>query len=165
MGGLSAGLETRPCGVPGRLLGASLSRRLTYFNRFPIGGPVRRDVANPETGDAAPTIFRGVIDFVLREDDGWVVAGHKRPAPPPNGVRWLLPSSPRQFATRFGAEKTGNETFEGPPALHIVAQDGAEHDAQMPGDHPLPGRRRVRGRRREMRLLRRGVLVSLRNPW
>jgi len=60
------------------VMGSDIWRRAQASPRRLVEVPFQTLLpTHPETGDAVPTVLRGVIDLVFREDAGWVVVDYK----------------------------------------------------------------------------------------
>ena len=79
--GLNPALAEKAVEVVQAVTGSDIWRRAQASSRRLVEVPFQTLLpTNPETGDAVPTILRGVIDLVFREDAGWVVVDYKTDA-------------------------------------------------------------------------------------
>jgi len=113
--GLDPALAEKAVEVVHAVMGSDIWRRAQASSQRLVEVPFQTLLpTNPETGEAVPTILRGVIDLVFREDGGWVVVDYKSDSRSKKEIPQLVEHYRGQVQTYadFWQEATGEPVVE-----------------------------------------------------
>ena len=96
-------------------MGSDLWKRAQASTKLLVEVPFQKLVPiDPQVPDSVPTILRGVIDLVFREEHGWTVVDYKTDARPASELPALVEHYRGQVETyaAFWQETTGEPVTE-----------------------------------------------------